>query len=110
MFYLTKLLNILNTLHRLLTKKIICFDHNYEQLVIIFKNKIKIYAICYNNVYLTNDHLRTKKNLERNFNDASTLKKNKTTNYNKIVSIELKNKKKIIRLLTKINQNNNNKN
>ena len=56
-------------------KKVTRFDYSYEQFVIIFKNDVKMYAICYGNVHLADDHLRAKKDFERSFNNASTSKK-----------------------------------
>ena len=41
--------------------KIIKFDRDYDQSIIIQKNETNVYVVCYDNCHLTKNHLRIKK-------------------------------------------------
>ena len=50
-----------------LQKKIIRYDRNYEQIVIIQKNEMNVYVVCYDNCHLTKNHLKTQKKFKSKF-------------------------------------------
>ena len=43
--------------------KIISYDKEYEQPIIIQRDGIDVYAVCFGNCHLAGDHLRARKDL-----------------------------------------------